>query len=51
MMVDHLVGFCSFVDVPDIVGIKLNTLAEGEDRFFKFFEAGVAEADVIVDIS
>ena len=50
MMVNHLMGFCPFVDIPDVVGNAADALGEGEYCLFEFFQPAVAEPQMVEDI-
>jgi hypothetical protein len=47
---NHLVSFCSFVDVPDIGRHEVDAAAKWEDCLFKLLLAAVSYSDMVEDV-
>lgn len=51
VLVDHLVGLGSLVDVSNIALHQLNALREGEDRLLELLLIAVGQTDVVIQVS
>ena len=50
VLLNHLVCFCSLVNVNDFCWHSLYAARKGEDSFFKLFKAAVAQTNVVEHI-
>ena len=50
MLVDHLIGLRSFVDISNVALNQLNTFGEGEDRLLELFLVAVCQTNVVVEV-
>ena len=51
MVLDHLVGFGSLVDVPDVRGDPSDAATERPDRLLKLLNVTIGQTNVIVNVS